>query len=176
MHGLLIVASGILTIVFQNESYTFIKYMLFGSLLISAIFGFIAMAKRTKQQVQFAYHELHTLTIVIYAFALLLFGNSFERLTYFTAFLFIFYAFSEIIFCFWLLNIHGRVNLKTLITRFLLGLICGLGTVTVLSYPEWKENLKLIGYGVIFIIIGINIILHKPIMKRESHLRAYISR
>jgi hypothetical protein len=168
LQGLFVVMTGILIIVFQNESHDFLKNLISSCILISVAFGLNTSMRRVKRQVQFAYQEIHTLSFMIYAIALFLFCGSYESLSYFTAFLFIFYAFSEIIFCFWLFNLHGKVNIKVLIRSILLALVSGIGTVTVISYPALTPSVKLMGYGIIFIIIGLNLLLYKPIMKREN--------
>ena len=64
---------------------------------------------------------------------------------------------------FYVIN-YNRFN----IIRLSLALFSGISSVVIYSYSEFNQNLKLIGFGVIFIAIGINILLFKPIMKNEG--------
>ncbi len=168
LQGILFISTGILAIVFSNASFVFLKYLLIGLLTPAAILGTMTAVKRIKQHVQFIYQEIHTFSIITYVIALLLFCNSFERLISFTAFLFLFYAFSEIVFCNWLFNLEGKANLKVLLVRVLSGLFIGVAVIAILSYSGLNQNLKLVGYGIIFIITGINTFLYKPITAKNK--------
>jgi hypothetical protein len=94
---------------------------------------------------------------------LLVFCSSFERFTSFTAFLLLFYSFSEIIFCNWLFNLSQRTVFKIIIIRFLLGLAAGFGTVIALNFTSYTLEV----YGVLFLLVGINVLLYVPVMKRN---------
>jgi hypothetical protein len=130
-------------------------------LIVGAIFAFITAFSRQRQQVQFAYHEMHALAMLAYGISLILLCNSSEKLIAFTSFLFIFYAFSEIIFCNWLFNLAQKVVFKILAIRALLGLLIGIGTVVAMNYTEFTIQI----FGAMFILVGINIILYVPVMK-----------
>lgn len=128
LYGLIIILVGIFLLVSENITFNLVKYGLGISLILVSIFAFITAFSRQRKQVQFAYHEKHALAMSVYGIVVLLFCNSFERLESVTAFLFIFYAFSEIIFCNWLFNLEQKVVFKILAIRALLGLAIGIGT------------------------------------------------
>jgi hypothetical protein len=130
-------------------------------LIVGAIFAFITAFSRQRQEVQFAYHEMHALAMLVYGISLILLCNSTEKLISFTAFLFIFYALSEIIFCNWLFNLAQKVVFKIVAIRALLGLLIGIGTVVAMNYTEFTIQI----FGAMFILVGINIILYVPVMK-----------
>jgi peptidoglycan/LPS O-acetylase OafA/YrhL len=111
---------------------------------------------------------MHALTMLVYGVAILFFCNTSETLIYFTSILFFFYAFSEIIFCNWLLNLENKVVYQIVLIRILLGVMVGIGTIVIMNYYDINEVMALVGYGVLFIIIGINILLYVPIMRKTE--------
>jgi hypothetical protein len=76
--------------------------------------------------------------------------------------LFIFYAFSEIIFCNWLFNLGRKVLYSIVIVRFLLGLLIGIGTVVAMYQTEHTLQI----FGVLFLMVGLNVLLYVPVMKK----------
>ena len=161
LYGSIIILVGIFLLFSENSSFQIIKITLGISLIVGAIFAFITAFSRQRQQVQFAYHEMHALAMLVYGISLILLCNSSEKLIAFTAFLFIFYAFSEIIFCNWLFNLAQKVVFRIIVVRALLGLTIGIGTVVAMNYTEFTIQI----FGAMFILIGINIILYVPVMK-----------
>lgn len=161
LYGSIIILVGIFLLFSENSSFQIIKITLGISLIVGAIFAFITAFSRQRQQVQFAYHEMHALAMLVYGISLILLCNSSEKLIAFTSFLFIFYAFSEIIFCNWLFNLAQKVVFKILAIRALLGFLIGIGTVVAMNYTEFTIQI----FGAMFILVGINIILYFPVMK-----------
>ena len=161
LYGLIIILVGIFLLVSENITFSLVKYSLGILLILGSIFAFITAFSRQRKQVQFAYHEMHALAMLVYGIVVVLFCNSSERLELVTAFLFIFYAFSEIIFCNWLFNLGQKVVFKIVAIRALLGLVIGIGTVVAISYSE----ISLQVFGFLFIMVGINIILYVPVMR-----------
>ena len=161
LYGSIIILVGVFLLFSENSSFQIIKITLGISLIVGAIFAFITAFSRQRQQVQFAYHEMHALAMLAYGISLILLCNSSEKLIAFTSFLFIFYAFSEIIFCNWLFNLAQKVVFKILAIRALLGLLIGIGTVLAMNYTEFTIQI----FGAMFILVGINIILYVPVMK-----------
>ena len=164
LYGLIIILVGGFLLFSENSSFKTVKFTLGISLTAGAIFAFAAAFARQRQQVQFAYHQMHALALLVYGIMLLLFCNSSEQLIEFTAFLFIFYAFSEIIFCNWLFNLAQKVVIKIIAIRALLGLVIGIGAVVAMNYPDFTLRL----YGVLFILVGINIIFYVPVMRANQ--------
>lgn len=129
-----------------------------------AVFAFVSAFIRQQRQVQFAYHELHALAMLVYGVCILLFCNTIEKLTTFTNFLFIFYTFSEIIFSIWLYNLAQKVVNKVVLVRVLLGLIIGIGAVLSMMHPEYSLEI----FGFQFILVGMNVILYVPELKKDE--------
>lgn len=161
LYGSIIILMGVFLLFLENSSFHITKITLGISLIVGAIFAFITAFSRQRQQVQFAYHEMHALAMLVYGISLILLCNSIEKLIAFTAFLFIFYAFSEIIFCNWLFNLAQKVVFRIIAIRALLGLTIGIGTVVAMNYTEFTIQI----FGAMFILVGINIILYVPVMK-----------
>jgi hypothetical protein len=164
LYGAIIILSGIFLLLSKNCAFNMIKLTLGITLVGGAILAFIAALSRQRKQVQFAYHEMHTLAMMGYGISILLFCNSPEKLISFTAFLFIFYALSEIIFCSWIFNLAQKVIFKIAAVRVLLALVVGAGTVVAMNYTEFTLEV----FAVLFILIGINIMLYVPVMKASQ--------
>jgi len=165
LYGAIIILAGVFLLFSNYSSFNTIRITLGITLTIGAILSFITAFSRQRKQVEFAYHEMHALGMLVYGVSVLFLTNTFETLIYFTSFLFIFYAFSEIIFCNWLFNLGGKVIYKIVIIRLLLGLMVGMGVVVLMYYPDLDKKIDLRGFGLLFILIGINILLYVPIMK-----------
>lgn len=164
-YGITIIISGIFLLMSKNVEFETNKLSIGIILTVGAFAAFISAFIRIGKQVQFAYHEIHAITMIVYATCLLLFCSNIEALIYYTNFLFIFYSFSEIIFSSWLFNLGQKVVLKILITRILLGLSVGLGTIVAMHYTTYTFTI----FGSIFIAIGMNVLLYSPVM-RESQI------
>jgi hypothetical protein len=168
LYGTIIIGEGILLILSGDMPLQTLKFSLGIGLIIGAFFAFLTAFSRQRKQVQFAYHEIHALTMLVYGVSILFFCNTLEALTNFTAFLLIFYAFSEIIFCNWLFNLGKKVLYKIVVIRLLLGLLTGIGTFLALSYTHVNIAWTIAGFGVLFILIGANIVLYVPIIQHEE--------
>jgi len=81
---------------------------------------------------------------------------------------FFFYAFSEIIFCLWIFHLENKVDYKIVLVCVSLGLLVGVGTIVIKHYYNINDAIALSGYGILFMIIGINILLYIPIMKKNE--------
>ena len=161
LYGAIIILEGISLLFSKNSDFRTIQLSLGITLTSGAILAFMAALSRQRKQVQFAYHELHALAMMAYGLSILLFCDTREKLISFTTFLFIFYAFSEIIFCNWLFNLAQSTVLKIVLVRVVIGLAVGIGTVFAITYLDFTLEI----FGALFIMIGINIMLYVPIMK-----------
>jgi uncharacterized membrane protein HdeD (DUF308 family) len=168
LYGAVIVLGGLFLLFSGRMSIMTMRLVLGIVLTLAAGIAFVAAFFRRKQQVQLAYHELHALALLIYGVLILFFANSFEHLISITSFLFFFYALSEIIFSNWIFNGGKKVNYRVVFVRVLLGLVIGFGTVTGMNFTEYTREI----FGVLFVIIGINIVFYVPVLK-ERHLREY---
>jgi len=105
LYGALLVFLGFFLIFSEQLPFHIIRITLGLSSIVGAVFAFISALTRSRQQVAFSYHEMHALAMLVYGISILLFCNTFEKLIPFTAFLFLFYAVSELIFSIWLFNL-----------------------------------------------------------------------
>jgi uncharacterized membrane protein HdeD (DUF308 family) len=161
LYGAVTVLEGIFLLFSRDSSFHLIKMTTGVTLTIGALIAFYAAFTRQRNHVQFAYHEMHALAMLVYGISVLAFCNSFEKLVSFTAFLFIFYFFSEITFCIWLYNLKRRIVLKIVIIRLILGLAIGFGTIIAMNFPKFDLEC----FGLLFMMVGINILLYAPVMK-----------
>ena len=160
IYGAIIIAVGIFLIFSKYFTFEIIKYVLSVSLLLAALLASIKAFSRERKQVEFIYHQLHAVAMVVYSFAILFYAQSFETLLYFSGILFFFYTFSEIIFCIWLFNISKKVVYKIVFIRLLLALIVGISVIVIM----YKNEAFIEGFGILFIMIGINVLLYVPVM------------
>jgi hypothetical protein len=168
IYGAIIILEGIFLLFSNNYPFQTIKLTLGYSLILGALLAFIKTLTRQTKQVEFSYHNIHSLSMLVYGIWVLLFAYSVESLIYISAFLFMFYTFSEIIFCIWIFNIGKEVVAKIVIIRTLLGLFVGFGTIIILYYFNENKLQSIVGFGILFIIIGINILLYVPIMTTKD--------
>jgi hypothetical protein len=168
IYGVTIIMAGIFLILSMNYTFENLKLAVGISLIFGALLAFSKALTREKKQVEFTYHRIHALTILVYSTAILVFANTTENFIFLSIFLFFFYAFSEVIFCSWLLNLGRKTTYKIIVTRLLLAIVVGLGTVFLMIYPSITFETELSGFGMLFIIIGINILLYVPIMSTKK--------
>jgi hypothetical protein len=168
LQGVFFLLTGFLLILMAGESLQTIKYILLGGLTPSMILGVLTAAKRINKHIEFTYQIIHVFGISCYLLSLIFFCSNFDQLNNYTSIFFMFYAFSEIIFCNYLFNSNEHIKSNILLTRIVIGLICGIGSVVIFSLPDTNQAFKLIGNGIIFSIIGINILIFRPILKNET--------
>lgn len=168
VYGAIIIFEGIFLLFSRFYTFDTIKYSLGIMLILASILGFFKALSRQRKQVEFSYHEMHALALLVYGLSVLLFGNTLETLTNLSVFLFIFYAFSEIIFCNWLFNLDKGVNYKILLLRVFLGLTVGLASIIIWHSFSPDKELVIVGFGVLFIMVGINVLIYVPIIKRKE--------
>lgn len=168
LYGAIIMIEGILLILSKNSTLETVKFTLAIGLIIGAILAFFTAFSRQKRQVQFAYHEMHAFTMLVFGIYVLFFCKSLERLTDITGFVLLFYSFKEMIFCNWLFNLGEKMLYKILIVRLLIGLLTGLGTIISLYYQDINIEWTLKGFGILFILIGLNIILYVPLIQKDQ--------
>ena len=164
LYGAVIILEGIFLFFSQNNDFNFIRITTGITLTIGAILAYYAALTRRRNHVQFVYHEIHALAMLVYGVSVLVFSNTFEKLTSYTSFLFIFYAFSEITFCTWLYNLEQKVVIKIIIVRLVLGLVIGIGTIFAMNALEFQME----SFGVLFVLVGINILLYAPALKEKG--------
>ena len=91
--------SGVVLFFTENSNFEQTKTIIGFGLIIGALLAIISAISSHNKQVQFTYHEMHALTMLVYGVTILVFVKSLENLISLSIFLFVFYTFSEIIFC-----------------------------------------------------------------------------
>ena len=169
LYGSITTFAGIFLLFSDYSSFTVLKNTLGITLMVGAIFAFVTAFFRQNKHIQFAYHKLHAFAMLVYGIALLVFCNSLEKLVTFSTFLFIFYSFSEIIFCIWLFNLGQKVVYKIVAIRILLGLAIGIGAIVALNYSAGTMQV----FGVLFVLVGLNVIFYIPVMRHRQSLETF---
>jgi len=163
LYGILIIVAGLLMVVLRT--HTILTYSVAFCMITSALFALITAYKSRAHHVRIIYHETHALAMITYSVILLFLCTTLESFIQYTTFYFLFYFFSEVIFCNWLFNLKTKVSLEVLVKRIFIAFIIGVGTVVVISSNGINQELKLMGLGVLMCIIGINTLYYKPIIK-----------
>lgn len=161
LYGAIIIIEGVFLLFAKYNDFNYIHLTTGILLTIGAIVAFVAAFSQQRKQVQFAYHEMHALAMLVYGISIFLFCNNLETFISYTAFLFIFYMFSEIILCNWLFNLGQKMVYKIIIIRVMLGLVVGIGTIIIMSL----QSFQLESFGILFILVGVNLVLYIPVMK-----------
>jgi hypothetical protein len=161
LYGFSIILAGIFLFSSAYSSFKEVNIIIGYMVTIGAGFAFTAAMINQRKQVQFAYHNLHAMVMVVFGIFILLFCDTMDKLLSATSYLFIFYAVSEITFCSWIFNLRQKVVFKILFIRIILGLGIGIGTVVTMYFTTFQLE----SFGILFTLIGINILLYVPIMK-----------
>jgi hypothetical protein len=160
-----VIALGLLMIFFQNIAFSNLKLTIGVGSIICSILAMITAKTRQPSQVQFAYHELHAFAMFAFGMVVLLLVASFEELNFYLSYLFIFYTFSEVLFCIWLFNLKQKVKYQIVYLRLFLSMMIGIATIVLMSLSAKSESFIMLSYGSIFILLGINVLLYNPVMK-----------
>lgn len=167
LYGTIIMGEGAMLLFSKESHFETLKLTLGIGLSLGSVLAFLTAFSRQRRPAQFAYHEIHAFTMLVYGLYVLIFCKSVENLIAVTAFLLLFSALKEIIFCNWLFNLGQKVLFKILIIRLALGLLTGLGTFIALYYQYMNIEWTMKGFGIIFVFIGLNVVLYVPLIKRE---------
>jgi uncharacterized membrane protein HdeD (DUF308 family) len=71
LYGSITILAGAFLLFSGNYTFQIIKITLGVSWIVGAIFAFISAFSRQRKQVQFAYHEMHALAMLVYGISLL---------------------------------------------------------------------------------------------------------
>ena len=170
-YGAVVALQGVFLLLADPLLYNSIRGVTGASLIVAGILAIFTVYNKQRKEVQSAYHAMHAFAMLIYGFTILFFCNTIEKLAMVSEFLFIFYAFSEIIFCSLLFNMERKINFNILYVRIFIAFSVGIGTIFAMQFSA----LELKGFGMLFVAIGINIMLYVPIMKSEPKPQLPIS-
>lgn len=168
IYGFLIIVAGVSLLVKSDVAIATHALIVALVILISAVIAGVVAIKTLKNKVQSRYHTLHAVGLLFYSIFLFFFKNTISDFSDITALFFIFYGFSEIIFCFWLFNLQAKISVVQLIVRLALGFVFFLSSILMIGLRHPYQAKELISAGIIFIIIGIEVILTAPIVTKLS--------
>jgi uncharacterized membrane protein HdeD (DUF308 family) len=168
VYGAIIIGEGLFLILSNSSSLHSIKIPLGFGFILGSVFAFFTAMTRRGQQVQYAYHQIHALSMLAYGLAIIFYADTIEMLIYFTAFLLLFYSISEIAFCNWIFNLGKRVVYNILIVRLVLGFAAGIASVVSLAHHELDIKRSMSIFGAFLILIGINVVFYAPVIKRAE--------
>jgi hypothetical protein len=165
LYGVVILLESIFLLFSENWTFETLKLTVGLPLVLGALTVIVTQLSYKNKPVAFLYHAMHAFTMLFYGFFVLLICNKLETLIFLNYFLFFFYAFSEIFFCFWLFNLGKKIFYIIVIIRLLIGLLIGIG-VTVLMYdPDPNLAVEMEKFGLLYMLMGINLMLYDPIVK-----------
>jgi hypothetical protein len=171
VYGAVVALQGVFLLLADPLLYNSIRGVTGGALILAEILAVFTVYNKQRKEVQSSYHAMHALAMFVYGFTVLFFCDTIEKLAIVSEFLFIFYAFSEIIFCSWLFNMERKITFNILFLRIFIAFGVGAGTIFAMQFSA----LELKGFGMLFIAIGINIMLYVPIMRSEAKVQLPMS-
>ncbi len=163
IYGTSIIAAGIVFFIFQMNAEFPIYPILIMLMSIGFVFALITSLKNGHQMVSRLYHLIHAIAFGLYLVSLIVIENTFTNIVNVSSLFFLIYGLTELMFCFQLLN--KKLNLKPniLFFRIVLGFIISLGSVVFVSVFDSYQDFSLVGYGTLFLITGISILLFTTI-------------
>lgn len=165
IYGSLVIMAGIVLIICHQQFTVGMQYTIAALMLLSAVFAYITSTKNKNKLVRFRYHELHALSFMIYSILMLWYiGSNYS--VFITSYFMMYYGISEMIFCIWLFNLKTFVNFTILIIRLVMGLVIYVSAVMIQMIAKSNQSKELIGYGFVFILIGIHILLYRPVIQK----------
>ena len=133
-----------------------------------AFFAFLTALSNPKTRIELAYHEIHAFSMIIYGGYIIFYSSTIDNLIGSSVFLFLFYTFSEIGFCISIFNKGQKVLYKIMVVRLILGLFAGIAGVRVLNFESVYDISAFRVIGIIFIVLGTNILIYVPILKKRE--------
>lgn len=116
-------------------------------------------------QVRFKYHELHAAGMLVYGIAVLFFSATIAKFLNVTSFFLIYYGTAEMIYCIWLFNLKSQISLSGSYDPPQYRFCYILGSIVILTLYGNNQAAQLTGYGIVFLVMGIHILIYKPIMR-----------
>jgi uncharacterized membrane protein HdeD (DUF308 family) len=168
VYGFLIILSGVSLLIKSGSDIKIHALVLSLTLILSSIIAGVAALKTLTNKVQSRYHTLHAVGLLFYGIFLFFYPKTVSEFSDITALFFIFYGFSEIIFCFWLFNLEAKISIFQLVLRLALGFVFFLSSILMIGLRHPYQAAELISAGVIFIIIGTQVVLTVPIVTKLS--------
>jgi hypothetical protein len=166
LYGFSVILAGISLLIKSGANIETHSFIVAVFILVSALIaGFVAL-KISANKVQSRYHTLHAVGLLFYAILLFFYKKTISDFSDITALFFIFYGFSEILFCFWLFNLQAKISVGQLIIRLTLGLVFFLSSILMIGLRHPYQSIELISAGIVFVIIGIEVILTTPIVTK----------
>jgi hypothetical protein len=165
VYGVIILLESIFLLFSENWTFDTLKFTVGLPLVLGSLMVIVTQLSYKNKPVAFLYHAMHAFTMLIYGFFVLLICNKLETLIYLNYFLFFFYAFSEIFFCFWLFNLGNKIYYRIVIIRLLIGLLIGIGVTVIMYDPDIHFGVDMEKFGLLYMLVGINLMLYTPIVK-----------
>jgi hypothetical protein len=162
----MIVLAGISLLIRSDSNIEIHAKIVAVAILVSAIVAGIVVLKTKINKIQSRYHSLHAVGLLLYGIAIIFYKKTNSDFSDLTALFFIFYGLSEIIFCFSLFNLKAQISVYQLIIRLTLGLLFFLSSTVMMGLRHPYQSIELVSAGIIFIIIGIEVVLTIPIVTK----------
>ncbi len=166
LSGILIIIAGIFLLVIPYTNSIAIHYAVAFCMIASAYLAMLTAFKTKNILIPFRYHELHALGMVVYGILILFYPTNLSVFLNITSFFFLYYGLTEMIFCFQVLNQHAIIRFEIASLRLAIGFTIYLGAVIIFGFAGTNQNYTVIGYGIMIILIGINMVLFKTVLKK----------
>ena len=166
IYAFLIIIIGILVFSLSFRPSEAIQYLVGFGMLTAAVFSGITSYKCKFLDVPFSYHLLHSIGYTVYGIIILFYATSNDKFLHATSFFLLYYAISEMIFCFQLAMLkRDNINFKTAIYRLIIGFIIAIGSFFIITIALTNQRESLLASGIVFVFCGINLLLFRTVLK-----------
>jgi uncharacterized membrane protein HdeD (DUF308 family) len=166
LYGIFIAITGIFLAVLSFNPSRSIQYVVAIGIFFSAAFAFVAANKNKDSEIPFKYNWLQGIGMLLYAFAIFLYGTNFEQFITITFAFLLYFGVTEIMYGFQLLNYRRKISIAIVALRMLAGLFTTIGAVVILATSFVDKDTSLLIAGILLILGGINFMLLVNVVRR----------
>jgi uncharacterized membrane protein HdeD (DUF308 family) len=166
LYGIFITTTGIFLAALSFNPSRTIQYVVAIGIFVSAAFAFIAANKNKDSEIPFKYNWLQGIGMLLYGFAILFYGTTFERFITTTFAFLLYFGVTEIMYGFQLLNYKTKIGVSVIALRMLAGFFTTIGALVILATSFVHENSSLLIAGILLILGGINFMLLVSVVRR----------
>ena len=166
VYAFLIIIIGVLVFSLSFRPSEAIQYLVGFGMLVAAVFSGITSYKCKFLDVPFSYHLLHSIGYTVYGIIILIYATSSEKFLHATSFFLLYYAISEMIFCFQLAMLkRDNINFKTAVYRLVIGLLISVGSFIIIIISSTNYREAILASGIVLVFCGINLLLFRTVLK-----------
>lgn len=155
-YGLIIALTGVFISFLSASHSRTLQYILAIGMIVAALFAFLAAQKCDESEIPLRFNLLHAIGAALYALAIIVVANSFERFITFTYIYLLYFGVIELIFGIFLFHYRNKVSVDSIFIRMVIGIFISIGAASVLLNDLPEEGVSLITAGALLVLSGVN--------------------